>query len=124
MSSRTGSRTSRSGTLSTLEKSGSTGKDVRSLCLELSLEYTDMAHPIFVEAQACYPVTTSERVLRRRLEDFLLDLLTDMFGLQALMLISNSGVFYKDGVDDRYRVAWSHGRGDRKTQQGEVELTW
>ncbi len=91
-----------------------------SLCVQLSLEYDEPAHPLFVEAQACYPLMKNEKALKKELEDLLLDKIMDMFGLQSLTLISNTGLFYLDYESREWVITWNHGTGDKLEAVGVV----
>ena len=111
-------KTSQSSTLSSSKKQATQ----KSLCLELSVDYNDIGHPIFIEAQGCYPLVKSEKKLVKELQEYILEQVVDMFGFQVLPLITDSGIWYEEGEIKTGRVSWNHGRGDFKEVEFEIEL--
>jgi len=75
-----------------------------------------------VEGYACYPLVRDEMELTRELEDFLLDKLVELFGLQSLALISNTGVYYVDYEDMSWVITWDHGKGEEREAVGIVSI--
>ncbi len=63
-----------------------------------------------------------ERELVRELEDFLLDKFTELFGLQSLALIENTGIYYVDYEDMSWVVTWHHGKGPEREAVGIVTI--
>lgn len=112
------SKTSAPSTSSSSKRQGSQ----QSLCVELSVDYSDYTHPVFVEAYGCYPLERDARWLTKKIEDFLLDKLIDMFGFQILAIISDSGVYYVDYPTKEGVIIWHHGKDRPKTETFTIEL--
>ena len=64
-----------------------------------------------------------EKVLVRKLQEFLLEKVVDMFGFQVLPILSDSGVWYDDKRRTEGRVSWNHGTGMEQEEVFGIELS-
>ena len=115
------SESSKTSVSSTSSSSGRQGTQ-QSLCVELSVDYSDYTHPLFIEAYGCYPLEGDARWLAKKIEDFLLDKLVDMFGFQILAVISDSGVYFVDYPTKEGAVIWHHANDRPKTETFTIDL--
>ncbi len=113
--SRRGQKTSPGG------QSSSQGKQGKSICVMVSVDYQNVGHPIFIEGVACYPIVMEEKTERRRLLSALIDAIAELFGLQIVPLLEDSGYWYEEGEVTRGIVTWHHGKGD--VREEEIEIT-
>ena len=90
--------------------------------MELSVDYTEESHPIFVEVQGCYPLIIPEKKLVKALQEYLIEKAVDYFGFQVMPLLADSGLWYEEGEKKEGRISWNHGQGDFREEIFEIEL--
>jgi hypothetical protein len=61
-----------------------------------------------------------EKELVRQLKNFLLEKIMDLFGLQSLMLVSNTGMYYVNEERADWVISWHHGNGMEREEEGIV----
>lgn len=73
------------------------------VCVELSVDYTEEYHPIYIEAQYCKP---KEEANIEEMKEELLDKIAEMFGVGVLSIVTDIGVF--EGGSEGIKIIWWH----------------